>query len=586
MAIKLPKERGYLTGVRFNELVPFEMNWITLDTVLPPVFRLAVLEGSDAARIKVGDLSNIDRSIKALSTHERIEGFDGERSERMLRRLAEALLFVPVTRVKTKETEVEGLVPYTMAPFAVGFPTDQSGFRQVDRALYSMLLDEAGGDQQLIKLIKSAFGEGIEFEGKPFPSVRRSNDQSDELDVISELSVAYAEGFPPVRILQKREGSANYIPARPLPVFQSGIGRDLFRFLESYSGREPRSLLINQLKALIAAELAILTIKLYEHVPNWMSEQRSFDPSNLDEDGPEIYLDFHGDPRHFSRKVASQCVRRDVDRATAFLQAMISMRYLNLIVTGLRKDPSIRRQIDEIFSKIETGDTPKYLAALFRVVNQPDLASDVRAQARQDLLAIISANRPDGVSDEDLDQQEVVSDAERFIEELADRGLSLIEQVQTILVEVQMGKGLSNLLGWFRDICRVEFGDGLVQGGAQRTTWAYAPSNDLLMVLVQLKAVDYKGWNPRKSQTEPHSFGVQEFLDWLYDRFSIVVDRPPSGLGMDGPEYATAARENLQAMLRKLRLMGMFEDQSDDFSVQQITPPFMEIDPSVTEVGG
>ena len=46
-------------------------------------------------------------------------------------------------------------------------------------------------------------------------------------------------------------------------------------------------------------------------------------------------------------------------------------------------------------------------------------------------------------------------------------------------------------------------------------------------------------------------------------------------MGFQGAEYVAAAQDNLRAMLRRLRQMGVFRDLSDDFTVQRLTPPYV-----------
>jgi len=61
-------------------------------------------------------------------------------------------------------------------------------------------------------------------------------------------------------------------------------------------------------------------------------------------------------------------------------------------------------------------------------------------------------------------------------------------------------------------------------------------------------------------------------LRFLEERYGIIVDRPPAGI--QGAEYSAAARDNLRAMLSRLRQMGIFTDLSDDFTVQRLRPPY------------
>ena len=109
---------------------------------------------------------------------------------------------------------------------------------------------------------------------------------------------------------------------------------------------------------------------------------------------------------------------------------------------------------------------------------------------------------------------------------------------------------------------------GLLTGTAKsRPSWRYAPSNDLLAVLVQVAAA-------RLSQQGVESIRLQEFLHFLEQRYGILIDRPPDTF--KGTEYIAAAHENLRAMQNRLRQMNIFRDLSDDFTIQRLHPPYAE----------
>jgi hypothetical protein len=100
-----------------------------------------------------------------------------------------------------------------------------------------------------------------------------------------------------------------------------------------------------------------------------------------------------------------------------------------------------------------------------------------------------------------------------------------------------------------------------------RSSWRYAPSNDLLAVLVQVAAA-------RLSQQGIQSIRLQEFLQFLEQRYGVLIDRPPDMF--KGAEYIAAAHDNLRAMQNRLRQMGIFRDLSDDFTIQRLHPPYLE----------
>jgi hypothetical protein len=137
------------------------------------------------------------------------------------------------------------------------------------------------------------------------------------------------------------------------------------------------------------------------------------------------------------------------------------------------------------------------------------------------------------------------------------------------------------LTGWFVGVGGLSKPHGVLRGTVRsRASWRYAPSNDLLAVLVQLAAARAMTDSPAEGERalEAHEEGhlspirLQEFLGFMRGRFGIVVGRPPAPFG--GADYAAAARENLRAMLGRLRQMGIFRDLSDDFTVQRLEPPY------------
>ena len=140
----------------------------------------------------------------------------------------------------------------------------------------------------------------------------------------------------------------------------------------------------------------------------------------------------------------------------------------------------------------------------------------------------------------------------------------------TLLVEAQQARALNSYLKWFSGVGGRTKTHGLLQGStSRRQSWLYAPSNDLLAVLVQLAAAREEG---PQVDAPPQPIRLQTFLEFLETRFGIIIDRPPAPFS--GADYAAAARDNRQSMLSRLRQMGIFRDLSDDFTVQRLQPPY------------
>jgi hypothetical protein len=463
---------------------------------------------------------------------------------------------------------IAGLFPYSLASFKAGFPSNQSGFRQVDRFLYQLMLSRWDDDSQRVReFLLSVFGTGLHVEGYPRPSVERLPGAHPQIDALTELSIAYIDGF---HASSPKSAIRQHSVVEPLPTFQQGFGRDMYRFLWSYNKRVPTTLLVDQFIALIAFELAIFTLKLFYALPE-LAKNPDRLPKAMDarsdetHSQPVIYVDMTGRVSGLSRIMAASCVRRDVAQVDSFMRAIFMIRYLDGTLEKLARNPRLGQMLSAQF---EINDTPAYLHGLLRCIEDPTISVHLDAAATTRIDEILEANKPDAEDDV------TVSEAQRLVERLYDEGKAPLEQMQELLYVAQQSKTRTNIIGWINAVGGVRKPYGLINGPSDRRTWAYAPTNDLLAVLVQLRAIDYQGWNPAQG-ANPEPFSLPDFLEWLEARFGIIVDRPPPDLGFDSPEHMAAARENLQAMLRRLRQMGMFEARSDDFSVQELTPPFM-----------
>ncbi len=569
MPITLPKE---FIGFRHPKTVPFELNNVNLDTLLPPIFRLAILEGRDSSRAN-SDNENVETSVQRLTTSDRLIGFEGTASVKLLDKIVRSSLIRTVRARKTSAPEIDGLIPYSIASFKAGFPTNQAGFRQVDRFLYHLLLSKWDNNaDEVHKFLVSVFGEGVVVQGYPSPDVRRAPGSHPSIDVMTELSIAYIDVFDPVT---PKRSAKQYLPANPLPNFGTLFARDLYRFLWSYKDRVPTALLVEQIITLIAFELTVFTVKLMHALPELCTHPEQL-PMAMKEDSdplspPEIYVDMTGNHRSLSRTMASGCIRRDLAQIDPFMRSVFLLRYLDYAVGQLKGDPTMSTLIGK---HLKGKDTPGYLQALLLLEQEPNLKSRFDGLVLTHRQSIISVNRSQQYEDP---YDEPASDAQRLLDAMREEGKTPIEQIQELLYSAQAAKTRSNISGWFTSVGGFRKPYGLINGHTDRRSWTFAPTNELLSVLVQMRAVDYPRWNPT-SGARPKPFGLQGFLEWLELRFGIIIDRPPSDLGFDSPEHMAAARDNLQAMLRRLRQMGIFADQSDDFSVQQLSPPFLELD--------
>jgi len=180
----------------------------------------------------------------------------------------------------------------------------------------------------------------------------------------------------------------------------------------------------------------------------------------------------------------------------------------------------------------------------------------------------------DRIRKENMNEGEDDPEAFGWLDAIVDRAEENIERVVSLLVEGQRKDAIDHFVRWYWGVGGMKKPQGILRGTLlSRKSWRYAPTNDVLAMFVQLAATRLSPPRDRDhGEQELQPIRLQEFLQFLEQRFGILVDRPPAPF--EGAEYTAAARENLRAMLRRLRQMGIFRDLSDDFTVQRLHPPY------------
>ena len=140
------------------------------------------------------------------------------------------------------------------------------------------------------------------------------------------------------------------------------------------------------------------------------------------------------------------------------------------------------------------------------------------------------------------------------------------------MILTQEKKATQNLVSWYWSAG----GLGKHSGSSPATcgesaNWRYAMSDDLLDALVRRALIPELDAGGLANVRVRNRLRLSEFLQFLADRYAVVVDRPPSFL--DDAHARAAASTNLESLRRRLRQMGFFEELSDDFNAQYLRNP-------------
>jgi len=561
--VVLPKD---LRGVLFSRTLLIELNGFDIDLFLPALFYTILGEGRGRAR-RTNDAKAIGKYVDRLSQHVELEGFADRDGRRVLERLVRTSLIVTGKVGTAKRGEqILATVPYTLLAHKPGFPTESSRQRNVDAFIYQLLRDRLGGEDSLRKFVKDVFGKGLRLD--PPPALGGAYDGKTPLDTLTRLSLAFLDGFDAIGTGLSRSRRARSACPRQAHEFAT----DLLRYLFTYHTLMSAQALTYNLQALINWELFAYTLKLVHAINALVREPETLPPA-VQEDGvgssPTVYLDFTQGKSGLSREMASACVRRDLEAYQQFLGSNLRLRLLDGYAEKLKRNPTRRAAIEAILPPHDEG--PRYLQGLLLLQQNSRCGPFVEALALVDEGRIREAN----LHGEEEDDPEAL----RWLDVIVEGAESDVDRVVTLLVEGQQKSALKNFTSWFTGVGGLIKPHGVLQGTVRsRASWRYAPSNDLLAVLVQLAAARAMtdGGASRSSERDgdvgPQPIRLQDFLGFLNQRFGIVVDQPPESFS--GADYAAAARDNLGAMLGRLRQMGIFRDLSDDFTVQRLQPPY------------
>jgi hypothetical protein len=566
-----------LRGVRFAQVLPIELNDFDINLLLPLLFFTILSGGRGRARIP-NDPGAISSYIDRLSQHPAVEGFADPQGRLLLERLVRtALITVGGVGRGHKDEQITSVIPYSLLCYKPGFPKEGSRLRGVDTFLYQILRSYLGGDRELRDFVKEVFGRGVIIgpPGQP----EGHYDGTTEVDTLTRLSLAFLDGFESIRPGISREKS---LGAGACPALAHELAADLLHYMSAYHGTMPTPAFIHHLLILINVELFIYTLKVVQAITTLVHTPESLPPAMRDPaepSPPAVYVDFSDQPGP-SREMARDCVRRDIETYQRFLSANLLLRQLDTYVEKLRRNPRRRAELEGLLSSETSG--PHYLQNLL----QMQTYAEIHADARRDIDSIFdqyneTASEKKKSTNDDQDSSGATANelATRHLEELLDGTESDLAGLVSLLTEGQRN-ATQSFVHWYWSVGGLTQPEGLLRGQLKyRSSWQYAPTNDLLAVLVQLAAARLNARKPAAASGEErgngHSIGairLQDFLRFLDERFGLLVDRPPSPFV--GAEYTAAAQENLRAMLRRLRQMGIFRDLADDFTIQRLHPPY------------
>ncbi|QKV78061.1 hypothetical protein [Amycolatopsis sp. Hca4] len=548
MTIELPKTvKTYL----YPPLTMFTTADTDVDRVLPHLFE-ACVKGGRPTRILTNERDYPGYRDRLLSS-EYMVGFESPNASALVDGwLRSCIIDMGTVGKSHSEEQMLSVAPITLAAYRAGVPRTRSRHRFIDDVTYQLLRAEVARkstnnpDGELRRIIEDNLGHGLRIG--PAPKWEPELAEPDKLDISALLEFRFLEGFEmgDVRGFKPESQVLN----SPLPGVTDKLGKMLLAHLCVYSGRLPTAALMSTFAGLLALGLFTLSLRINAAGQELLRTGKApADMTEADPDSPlELYCDFTGGIDDESDKISRQCVERDLNQ----IRLVFRDRMTFMIV-----DKAVERMSDEL-------ERHKALHGPEKLIQLADLRThrEVAYFATSQLYDIKSTNAQDN--------ENLTEDEAGFLDKVQRSHKSELDKLLDVLEFVNHDKATRNTVSWFYSVGGLRKQYGILTGASQsRRSWRYAPSDELLQILLLAVFV-------RNQQSYRPTMPLRQLLDELRHRFGILIDRPPAFL--DGAEARAAAAANLAAFKRRLQLLGCFDSLSDDFSEQIVRHPLGDRD--------
>ena len=404
--------------------------------------------------------------------------------------------------------------------------------------VFAMLQEEP----KLIVSLRNFLSEGWD-QG----SDQLTQSQTLDLDTLGILRIVEKDKDEP-------SGDVRVRPARCVCPGGARIFADDVRKILQYRDNIPRHVLLEYLKTLMGVHVGLYLFKLYKMLPDWVEQGERHPvckecPVFADKDDPyegcpykqEFVVDCGDNPDSNVAKIAEEDAQFYYARTHDYIRATFAI--------------NMALQTCDLTDKKNTEDIDQALAK----IRNRDQEFNIRFKLRQEDL----------IGSLDEDQRSI-------FQPVLDMGLPEFET----FIELVMLARSSFHFNYHRELL-----DRLFQRNMERgLIWAgrtkkhgrrFWMSSRLLETLVQLAVLKTKKKSDGTVRNYSEPILIEEFLDWLKNRYGIIVN----GIDMDqfsdaDVETHQAFKENITEIKRRLREIGFFNVLSDAYIMQKIRPRY------------
>lgn len=522
---------------------------IEMDRVLTMLFPRLKYDGYASRRPPRGNDLTIEEFVKDFLEHS--EWFDGfDLYPQVVHRWIETDLMDIVNRGKPNQA-VAAPRPLHGNTYKFRNAKHTRDYGAAEQIYWMLFYARKGKGQAARDALKRFFFPGIDL-------VTDRYDPSAFVDVETQAILRLDH-----QVTQDMKDSKEPSRFQPLCIGQADIMADDILRLMAYETYIPRSVLIDYLKTLMAFHLALYHLKLLLILPKLVKQRCGNDLCSIKECPLNPGLDnaLEGCPYRIcvvvdmgdaSNSHMTELARKSTDRLYRQIPAFVQA---NFIVKKLD-------EMAEYMSK-KTGKLALPANGVFSVVDlvsllKPEYDADRQAYFKFRLASLIEESTA-GNEDVDPEIRNVITmglgEFETFIEILmACRG-KYHQQYITECLDSLLLKNKENGL--------------LAQSRTKDSPRRFVLGSKLLEVLLQVAVLTQEGGHFVTREVR-----IEELLAFLRNRYDMYIDRLPMGQVNGNIMDRRALRLNLEAFKRRLREIGFYEDLSDAYVTQKVSPRY------------
>ena len=408
-----------------------------------------------------------------------------------------------------------------------------------------------GRGQAVLSALKNFFFKGYDFLTDKY-------DQDTVLDVETQALLRLDH-----QVTQDITDSSDIDRHVPLCIGNSDIFADDILRLLAYEAYMPRSVLVEYLKVLIAFHLAIYHLKLLHVLPQIVKNRCGLElcsikncPVGVRRDGVKqncaYEIAFVVDMGDAANQHMSELARRSAERYYRQIPAFVQA---NFVVKKLDEMAEYLKSMGKLLVPLNGELTVSDLVALLK--SDYDMEREAYFKFR---LARLMDESNVGTEDCDPEIRDITAmdlgDFDTFIEILmAYRGKYHRQYITECIDSLLLKNREAGLLAQAR-----------TKGSPRR----FFLGSKLLEVLLQLAVLFQE-----EGQFITRELKIEELLAFLRNRYGLYIDRLP-GSDLSGISILDrrALRLNQEAFKRRLREIGFYEDLSDAYITQKVSPRY------------